>query len=95
MRAVSRISTVPRASAGTRYTNGGITWNASRKGLMPMSARRLRPIATPSTTAITMTSAVAIRVWERVTIESFHRPVIRMTTSHTAVTAVGRQPPST
>ena len=60
-----------------------------------MSARRLRPIATPSSTAMSITSAVAIRVMDRVTIESFHSPVQRITPSHTAVIAVGRQPPST
>ena len=62
---------------------------------MPRSARRLRPIATPSDTAMTITSAVAIRVMARVTIESFHSPVPRITASQTAVITVGRQPPST
>ena len=60
-----------------------------------MSARRLRPIATPRMTAITMTSAVAISVIDSVIIVSFHRPVPRMTASQTSVIAVGRQPPST
>ena len=41
---------------------------------MPRSARLLRPIATPSTTAISITIAVAITVMDRVTIESFHSP---------------------
>ena len=46
-------------------------------------------------TAITITSAVAIRVMDSVIIVSFHRPVPRMTASQTTVIAAGRQPPST
>ena len=62
---------------------------------MPMSARLLRPIATPSTTAMTITSTVATRVIARVTIVSFQRPVPKMTASQTTVIAAGFQPPST
>ena len=40
-----------------------------------MSVRRFRPIATPRTTAMTITSTVAINVIARVIIESFHSPV--------------------
>ena len=55
----------------------------------------MRPIDTPSTTAISITSTVATRVIASVTIVSFHRPVAKMTASQTRVITVGRQPPST
>ena len=58
---------------------------------MPRSARLLRPIATPSTTANTITSTVAISVIARVTIESFQSPVHKMTASQPTVMA-GRPP---
>src|SRR5262245_47516030 len=62
---------------------------------MDTSARLLRPIETPSTTASSITIAVAIKVIESVIIVSCHRPVHKMTASHTSVTTAGRQPPRT
>src|SRR5262245_38937763 len=84
-----------RASAGTRYTNGGITWKASRNGRMITSALRLRPMATPRTIAMIITISVATSVIDNVIMVSFQRPVAKMTASQTSVTTVGRQPPST
>ena len=72
-----------------------MVWKASRNGRIATSAPRLRPIATPRKTAISITRAVAISVIARVTMVSFQRPVAKMTASHTSVIAAGRQPPST
>ena len=62
---------------------------------MTRSARLLRPIETPSTTAKSITMTVAIRVMARVTIVSFQSPVQKMTASQTTVITAGLQPPRT
>ena len=56
-----------------------MVWKASRNGRTAVSARRLRPIHTPTTTAKTITARVATRVVARVFMASFHIPVPRMT----------------
>src|SRR5262245_36469666 len=62
---------------------------------MDTSARLLRPIETPSTTASSITIAVAIKLIDSLIIVSSHRPVHKLTASHTSVTTAGRQPPRT
>ena len=51
-----------------------MVWNASRNGRTTVSARRLRPIQTPTTTATTITARVATRVVASVFMLSFHSP---------------------
>ena len=77
----ARRRTAPAPAPGRR--TAGSSWKASRNGRIARSARRLRPIATPSTTAISITRTVAISVIARVTIVSFHSPVQKMTASQT------------
>src|SRR4051794_626672 len=62
---------------------------------MSTSALRDRPIATPSTTATNITRTVAIRVIDKVTIESFHSPTAKMTARQTTEELSGFQPPRT
>jgi hypothetical protein len=59
-----------------------------------VSARRLRPIQTPTIIATMITARAAIRVVVSVFMVSFHNPVPRMTSSQTTVITVGRHPPS-
>ena len=71
-----------------------MVWNASRNGRTTVSARRLRPIKTPTTIAKTITARVATRVVVSVFMLSFHSPVPRMISRQTSEVTVGRQPPS-
>src|SRR4029453_7177925 len=62
------------ARNGTRYTNGGIVWPASRAGRMTRSARRLRPIQTPNSTPRIIVITLATRVDASVPMLSCHSP---------------------
>ena len=67
-----RRRTAPGPAPGRRTAGS----SGRRRGTAgsPRSARRLRPIQTPRTTASTITSTVATSVMVSVTIASFHRP---------------------